>query len=103
MEWLYRLFRRNDRYTDAINLDLIPAIGIDDISDVTFPHELFRRKDIAEERVRVTMTMKKSTFDALRMFCAEVNTNASQALRASFRHSEPTFRARPKLIREFDE
>ena len=103
MKWLCRLFRRNDRYKDAINLDLIPEIKIGVVSDVTFPRGAFRRKMVAEERVRVTMTMKKSTFEALRKFCNEANTNASQTIRASFRYSEPTFRAHPKLIKEFDE
>jgi hypothetical protein len=95
--------KESEDVMDVYNLDLIPEIDLSDMTDLTLPTTALRRKKEAEERVRVTLTMKKSFFEDLRRFCAETNTNASQALRSGHKFSEHPFRKNPKLIREFDE
>ncbi|UJX41719.1 hypothetical protein K9F62_03185 [Desulfovibrio sp. JY] len=98
------LFSKFSRKKDeTINLDIIPEVEIEDVATIEMPHGSFRRKTIAEERVRVTLTMKKSTFESLRRFCNEVDANASQALRSGFRFAEQPFRKNPRLVKDFDE
>lgn len=101
-----KLFGKKDQQNNdelVYDLDLIPEVTIDEVDVISMSHGSFRRKKPAEERVRVTMTMKVSTFEALRRFCNETNTNASQALRAGHKFSEHPFRKDPSMIKKFDE
>jgi hypothetical protein len=101
-----KLFGKKDQQNNdelVYDLDLIPEVTIDDVDVISMSQGSFRRKTPAEERIRVTLTMKKSTFEALRRFCTETNANASQALRSGFRFAEQPFRKNTRLIKDFDE
>ena len=87
------------------NIDDFPEIPVEEIvyekpsSDE--PQVFYRRE--AEERVRVTLTMKKSTFNDLLTFCDKTQTSMSRALRAGHNFSKQPFLKEPKLIKSFDE
>jgi len=98
------LFSKFSRKKDeAINLDLIPEVTIDNVTTIEMPNGSFRRKEKKSEMVRVTMTMNKKTFEELRRMCAQLNVNASQTMRAAFHHSKPSFWTHPDMIPLFDE
>lgn len=102
MGLLNKLFRRKNT-DEIIDLDRIPEVTIDDVTQIEMPMGSFRRGNTAEDRVRVTMTMKKSTFEWYRRLCCEINTNGSETIRAALFFSERPFRKNPRLVKDFDE